>query len=119
MNHKQLDVWNHAIDFVELIYVITESFPRSESFGLVSQIRRAAVSISANLAEGAARRSKREFLQFTYIARGSSSELDTLLEISQRTRMAAPETLKQAQEQNIILARMLSALIRSLNKQLD
>lgn len=119
MNHKQLDVWKQAVDFAELIYVITERFPRTESFGLVSQIRRAAVSISANLAEGAARKSKREFLQFTYIARGSSSELDTLLEISQRTQITASETLRQAQEQNIILARMLSALIRSLKRQLN
>lgn len=119
MNHKQLEVWKQAIDFAESIYVITEQFPRTESFGLVSQMRRAAVSIGANLAEGAARRSKKELLQFAYIARGSSSELDTLLEISQRTQMTAAETIRQAQDQNMILAKMLTALIRSLNKTIN
>jgi four helix bundle protein len=79
--HRDLRVWQEAVALSVLVYRFTERFPRHEQFGLTSQLRRAAVSIAANLAEGAARRSTRERLQFIAIARGSASEVDTLLEI--------------------------------------
>jgi four helix bundle protein len=79
--HRDLRVWQEAVALSVLVYRFTERFPRHEQFGLTSQLRRAAVSIAANLAEGAARRSTRELLQFIAIARGSASEVDTLLEI--------------------------------------
>lgn len=66
--HEKLEVWKKAVDFVVLIYEITKSFPPDEKFGLTSQIRRAGVSIPANIAEGAARQSDKEFLQFISIA---------------------------------------------------
>lgn len=119
MNHRHLDVWKQAIDFAEVIYNLTEQYPSAELYGLVSQMRRAVVSISANIAEGAARRYKKEFIQFVYIARGSTSELDTLLELSKRTQMIEADRITQVQQQNIILARMLTALAKSLNSKPD
>lgn len=77
MDHKELDVWKKSIDLVELIYSLTSSFPESERFGLTSQMRRAAVSISSNIAEGSARKSNKELLQFLNIALGSLAELET------------------------------------------
>ena len=82
--HRKLKVWQESMDFVIDLYRILEGFPREERFGLVTQLQRAVVSIPSHLAEGAARKSKKEFLQFLYIARGSLSELDTQLEISFR-----------------------------------
>lgn len=114
MNHRHLEVWKQAIDFAERIYSLTEQYPRTEVYGLVSQMRRAVVSVSANIAEGAARKSSKEFLQFVYIARGSASELDTLLELSRRTKMIEEEVFSQVQQQNLMLAKMLTALARSL-----
>ena len=77
MDHKDLDVWKKGMDVVEKIYSISESFPKAERFGLTSQIRRAAVSIPSNIAEGTARKSDKELLQFISIALGSLAEIDT------------------------------------------
>ncbi len=82
--HKDLDIWKMGIDLVERLYNITGAFPKEEQFGLTSQMRRAVVSIPSNIAEGAARSSKREFLQYLYISLGSLSEIETQLLISQR-----------------------------------
>jgi four helix bundle protein len=82
--HEKLDVWNKSVDFVVAVYKATESFPKEEKFGLTSQIRRAAVSVPANIAEGAARRSPKEFAHFLSNAQGSASELGTELLIAQR-----------------------------------
>ncbi len=79
--HRQLDVWKKSMLFVKEIYQVTEKFPKSEIYGLISQMRRAAVSIPSNLAEGAARKGKKEFKRFLYIAQGSISELDTQIEL--------------------------------------
>jgi four helix bundle protein len=82
--HEKLDLWKKAIEFVVAIYKVTDEFPRDERFGLTSQLRRASVSIVANIAEGAARRSSKEFRQFLSNAQGSASEVDTELIISHR-----------------------------------
>lgn len=111
--HKRLQVWQKAMELVEEMYRITKRFPDEERFGLVSQMRRAAVSIAANVAEGAARQSGKEKLQFYFIARGSVSELDTHLEIVKRLQFID-------HEQHIVVlgrldevGRLLSGLISS------
>lgn len=81
-SHKDLDVWKEGVALAAHIYEMTEDFPKSEIYGLTSQMRRAAVSIPSNIAEGAARLSHKEFLQFLSIASGSLSELDTQLDIA-------------------------------------
>src|SRR6516164_6699691 len=92
--HKNLDAWKLAFAFVKDAYKETSSFPSEEKFGIVSQIRRAAVSIPVNIAEGAARKTKKEFLQFLYIAEGSLSELDTLIELSLELNFCSEATAK-------------------------
>lgn len=83
-SYKDLEVWKVSMDFVVEIYSRTGSFPTSERYGITSQIRRSAVSIPSNIAEGAGRRNTKEFIHFLYIANGSLSELETQLEIAFR-----------------------------------
>lgn len=80
--HKKLDVWKLSMELTREVYRLTADYPAEEKFGLVSQMRRAAVSIPSNLAEGAARSSNNEFRNFLSIARSSLSELDTQLDLS-------------------------------------
>ncbi|MHB1686064.1 MAG: four helix bundle protein [Ignavibacteriaceae bacterium] len=82
LNHKKLDAWKKSIELVTEIYILTKEFPREESFGLTNQLRRAAVSITSNIAEGSARKSSIERKRFYEIARSSLVELDSQLEIS-------------------------------------
>ncbi len=81
-NHYDLDVWKKSIKLVKDIYEISKFFPKEEIYGLTSQIRRAAVSIPSNIAEGASRQSNKEFIQFLYIALGSCSEVETQIIIA-------------------------------------
>lgn len=74
-SHKDLDVWRSAIQLAKSVYDVTRSYPKDEVFGLVVQMRRAAVSIASNIAEGAARQGDKEFVRFLYLALGSASEL--------------------------------------------
>lgn len=83
-DHKDLDVWKQSMLLAEDIYALTKEFPSEERFGLSSQIKRAAVSIPSNIAEGAGRKGDKEFIQFLYIAMGSLSELETQLILSDR-----------------------------------
>jgi four helix bundle protein len=76
-NHKDLEVWKQAIELAKAVYELTAAFPASEIYGLVSQMRRSAISIPSNIAEGAARNSDKEFTQFLYVTLGSIAELDT------------------------------------------
>lgn len=82
MNHKDLEVWKLAMEFITDIYSITKKFPKEEFYGLTNQIRRCAISIPSNIAEGSARQSDKELIQFLYIALGSVSELETQLIIA-------------------------------------
>ena len=75
--HRNLDLWQKSVDFVVDVYEVTSTYPADERYGLISQIRRAAASIPANIAEGAARRSDKEFIHFLSNAQGSASEVDT------------------------------------------
>ncbi len=82
MNHKDLDAWKQAMFLTEHIYLASKDFPSSEQFGLTSQLRRAAISVPANIAEGSARKSDKEFTQFLHISLGSLAELETLILLS-------------------------------------
>ena len=82
--HRDLDVWKEGIELVVKVYEIVQKFPNEEKYGLVDQIKRSAISIPSNIAEGAARNSKKEFLQFLHISLGSISELETQLIIANR-----------------------------------
>jgi len=113
--HKKLDVWKRAIEFVTKIYRITEKYGDSEKFGLISQIRRAAISIPSNISEGAARSSKKEFIQFLSIAQGSTSELETQLIISNNLGFLKEEDMHLLEELDQI-SRMIIGLIRTLKK---
>jgi four helix bundle protein len=84
MAHKKLDVWKKSMDLVETIYKITANYPKEERYGLTGQMRRCAVSIASNIAEGAARRSDKENLYFISIALGSVAELETQFLLSNR-----------------------------------
>jgi len=93
--HKDLDIWKLGIELVELIYKICEKYPNEEKFGIVSQIKRASVSIPSNIAEGSARNSQKEFIQFCYIALGSLSEVETQLIISKKLNFISDNTLNE------------------------
>lgn len=90
LTHKDLDIWRIGLDIVELIYKTTEGFPQRE-YGLTSDMRRAAVSVPSNIAEGAARNSDKEFIRFLYISLGSLSELETQVTIAMRLGYIADE----------------------------
>ena len=116
-SHKDLDVWKEAIELAKTVYLVTQAYPKEEMFGLVSQMRRAAVSIASNIAEGAARQGNKEFLQFLYIAIGSASELDTQIEISKAARIGDNEKLSALQDSVNRVARMIQGLIRSIKQK--
>lgn len=111
--HKKLDVWKLSIALSTMVYRLTANFPSAERFGLVSQMRRAAVSIPSNLAEGAARSSDNEFRNFLSIARSSLSELDTQLDLSQELGFITETTRSQIDGLLTRVDKMLYGLYRS------
>ncbi|SDD22527.1 four helix bundle protein [Williamwhitmania taraxaci] len=84
MEHTKLDAWKESVELTVDIYTLSSKFPKDELYGLTSQIRRAAVSVPSNIAEGSARKGTAETIQFLYIAVGSLAELETQIEISRR-----------------------------------
>ena len=112
-SHKDLKVWQESMTLVTQIYKISEDFPKHEIYGLTSQIRRAAVSIPSNIAEGAGRKGENEFKRFLFIALGSLSEVETQLEISQRLNYI--DTIEEINKSIYFIRNMLSNLIKSLN----
>lgn len=115
--HEKLEVWNRAIEFVTTIYKNTSTFPNDEKFGLTSQIRRAAVSIPANIAEGAARQSSKEFMHFLSIAQGSASELETELLIAYRLGYLKADIYEGLYSELNTTARMLVGLSQHLKRK--
>ena len=113
--YRDLIVWQRAMDFVERVYALTSTFPKEEIYGMTSQMRRAAVSIPSNIAEGAARGTTKELLHFLRIADGSLSELDTQIELAKRLGyLSKTEDLIEMISQ---LSRSLAALKSSLNRR--
>ena len=114
--YRDLRVWQLAMEVVELVYRLTRSFPRSEVYGLASQIQRAAVSVPSNIAEGHTREHTKEHLQHLSIAQGSLAELETQLEIATRLKYAStPDSLPIAERVGS-LGRQLYALRNALLK---
>jgi four helix bundle protein len=111
--HKKLDVWKLSMELSGVVYRLTATYPSEEKFGLVSQMRRAAVSIPSNLAEGAARSSSNEFRNFLSFARSSLSELDTQLDLSQQLGLITEQVRREVDLLLIRIDKMLYALHRS------
>ena len=109
-NYKELNVWQKAMDIAVSIYRLTLTFPKDELFGLVSQIRRAAVSIASNIAEGEGRKSSNEFHHFLGIALGSISELETQIELSVRIGFTEKSEIQSLVNDLTTLGKMLTAL---------
>ena len=116
MTHKDLEVWKLSIDLVVRIYDITNSLPSEEKFGLISQMRRSAVSVPSNIAEGAGRSSTKEFMRFIDIASGSLSELETQLIIIEKLNFISADKLPDIEMKKI--RSMLFRLKTSLAKKL-
>jgi len=117
--HEKLEVWETAVELVVTIYKQTESFPKEEKFGLTSQIRRAAVSVPANIAEGAGRQSQREFAHFLSTAQGSASELATELLIAQRLGYLDLEAYSGLKARLDSIGRMIVGLSRHVKTKLE
>ena len=111
---EKLDVWHKAMELAGTIYKTTQSFPAHEQFGLTSQIRRAAVSIPLNIAEGKGRYHKKEFVQFLYNARGSLYEAITLLKLALKRRYLSDQQYQQLMPLIQTIQSKLSGLINSL-----
>ena len=115
-DYHDLQVWRKGIELAEHVYRLTgePSFPKSEQYGLVSQMRRAAVSVPSNIAEGQGRRSAKDFVRFLYVARGSLAELDTQAVLAHSFGYLTDESHGEVARQIDELQRMLFALIRTL-----
>lgn len=114
-NHRKLLVWQEAMILVEMIYRITILFPKEEQYGLTTQLRRSAISVPSNIAEGAGRNSTRELIQFIGIASGSLAEVDTQLDIA--ARLGYLEVKADVFKQLSLVGRLLVALRRSLKQR--
>lgn len=112
--HKKLEAWRLSFAFVKDVYSITAAFPTEEKFGLVSQIRRAAVSLPANIAEGAGRKSPKEFINFLSISLGSLAELDTLLLLSKELKFLTTEECEGLLKKLNIIGKLIYGLMKSL-----
>jgi len=112
--YKDLTIWQRGVELVVAVYEVTAKFPKEEVYGLVTQMRRAAVSIPSNIAEGRFRGTRRDFLQFLRIAYSSGAELETQVEISKRLPPTAQLDFSRVQSLLIEVMKMLNVMIRKL-----
>lgn len=115
-NFRKLNIWKYSVELATEVYEVTTQLPKSELYGLTSQIRRSVVSISSNIAEGAGRQSQKEFIQFLNIAKGSSYELETQLLISKNLEYISEEEYQILENKLIKIQKMTFALINKLNQ---
>ena len=111
-----LELWHKALDMVDAIYDLTEDFPKTEMFGLANQLKRAAVSVPSNIAEGSARNGTKELLHFLAIARGSLAEIETQLEISKRRKYGKDVNRNKAFDHVNRIGQMSARLMQSLQR---
>ena len=116
-NFKNIKAWQYADDLAVLVYSKTKSFPKEELYGITSQLRRAVVSIPTNIAEGANREHKKEYLHFLYIAMGSMAETEYLLYLSRRLEYLEDDEYKKLEDLRKESARTLYGLINSVRKE--
>ncbi len=110
--HKKLNAWREAVDLIIAVYHTTDNFPKEYRFDLSSQIRRAALSIASNIAEGAARQTKKDFANVLHIAQASLSELDTHLEIAKQLKLLSEDYYYNLDKQMNHIDKLISGLIR-------
>ena len=115
-DYRDLIVWKEAMDIAELVYRLTRAFPREEAFGLTSQMRRCAVSIPSNIAEGFGRAQRKVFVQFLRIAQGSLKELETQLMLAVRVELVPSKEVSDIQARCQILGKRFVRYIRSLEQ---
>jgi len=115
-NFRNLKVYQRAMDFAVEIYKLTRKFPKEEMFGLTSQIRRAAISISSNIAEGSGNKSKKEFLHFLEVALRSNYEVMSCLEIAKRLEYCLEDEVKELLSESDEIAAMVVGLMKSLEE---
>jgi four helix bundle protein len=118
-SHKDLVVWRKALELAVQIHRLTEHLPRYERFGLVSQLRRAAVSVPSNIAEGAARRTTRDFLAFLHVARGSVAELETQLLLAQEFGYVESLMFQDVMARLDEVGRLVNGVIAGLHRRLQ
>ena len=111
---EKLDVWQKAMEYADLVYKVTQAFPSEERYGLTSQLRRSAVSVSSNIAEGASRSSETDYARFIEIAYGSLLESVSELEVARRQGFLSQDVFGQVYESAEAVARQLSAFRRTL-----
>ena len=114
--YKDLIAWQKAMDMVAEVYHLTADYPKDERFGLVSQTRRAAVSVPSNIAEGYGRQTRREYVQFVHISRGSANEVETQLLVAVRLGFVAAEQARSAVDLILEVQRILKGLVTSLTR---
>lgn len=115
--YENLRVWSEAMRLAELVYDATSDFPRREDFGLTAQMRRAAISVPSNIAEGCGRYHTKEFIHFLYVARGSLFELMTLFDLSLRSMYLVSDGCAKLRIQSEKVLSALSGLVRSLERR--
>jgi four helix bundle protein len=116
-NYKELKIWQKSVDLAVHIYEITKNFPKEEIYGLTSQLRRSAISISSNIAEGAGRNTKKDFSNFLGISYGSSCELDTQMIIAEKVKLIDQLALKSVQQRIDEIQKMNWSLKKSLTQK--
>jgi four helix bundle protein len=117
-SYKQLTVWEKAVDLSLLVYRLTERFPNAEMYGLTSQMRRCAVSIPSNIAEGSQRHSDKDFIRFLAISKGSLAELETQSIIANKLHYLANNDYEDVNRCATEVGKMLSGLIKKLDAAL-
>ena len=117
-SYRDLLVWQKALDLAVLVYRLSEKFPKSEIYGLTSQVRRASVSVPSNIAEGYGRGSRKEYLQFLSVAQGSLKELETQVILAERLHYANQEEANRLLSVSETVGKMLGGLMRSLRTRI-
>jgi four helix bundle protein len=118
-SYRDLEVWKKGVQLAKIVYRLTQDFPKHEVYGISSQLQRAAVSIPANIAEGHARSTTKDFLRYISITRGSLAELETLLTLAEQFGYCQTNHTNEITRHCDELSRMLSGLQKSLKRRMD